>query len=430
MNFVDRYVAYASKLTEAPRIFHYYMAYMLLSTVVGKKAICNYSDYGAGPNLWMVFIGASSTARKSSSWKIGINLLDEVFLTDPGQGYMIHNNGSYESWIEALDLRKNADGVAQAMMVFDEYKLLHDWITRDYSAPLETLFTSAYDQTAIRRRVGTRKNAVEYFIPSPYINIVAASTMAWFNKSVTQAQILSGFIPRFNIIFSDDTGPLLPRRPMPDHARRDDLIKELQRIRVMAGGEYTYTAEAGAEFDKWYVWMKTKKLPKAADHIAPFYSRRISDVHKYAMLNCIMRGDGSRQMNKEDVEQAIEESIKNVMMFTDAIIDKKMAFTPYEENRLKVYDLIVKHAKNAGPKGAPHSKILKSSKLEKFTFDRIIQTLDEEETIVVVTEKAASNRQMRFYRPNEKGEESDGAANNEGNAGGVASGSVPVNAAP
>ena len=396
--FVEKYVDYASKLTEAPRIFHYYMAYMMLSNVVGKRAICNYSDYGAGPNLWMVFIGASSTARKSSSWKIGLDILEKANAGDLHKT-RIHSDGSYEAWIEALAERVDKDGVARAMLVFDEYKRLHDWITRDYSSPLETIFTSAYDQTELTRRVGTRDKGRTFTIPHPYINIVAASTLTWFNKSVTQAQILSGFIPRFNIICSDDAGPLLPRRPTPDYTAQGELIDELQAIKNAILGEFTYTDEAGALYDKFYRDMKRPggKVSKASDVMAPFYSRRLADVHKYAMLNCIIRHDASRKMNKDDVESAIEEQIKNVLMFTNSVIDDKMTNGPFQENRLRVYDLIKKNSGMNG--GAPHSIILRSSKLDKQTFDRIIQTLDEEESILINREPCAGRmRNAVFYK--------------------------------
>lgn len=394
-NFVDKYVDYAGELTEAPRVFHYYMAYMILSLVVGKKAICNYSDYNCGPNLWMVFIGASSTARKSSSWKIGMGILKEVFATELNQPF-IHSDGSYEAWIETLDAKKDAEGVARVLMVFDEYKRLHDWITRDYSSPLETLLTSAYDQTEIARRVGTRDKAKTYLIPHPYINICAASTLTWFNKSVTHDQITSGFIPRFNLICSDEPGPLLPRRPVPNLQKKSDLVDELKSIRESFMGEYTYTSDAGATYDKFYCDTKRGPMSRASDVMVPFYSRRLADTHKYAMLNCIMRHDASRQMNQSDVESAIEEQIKNVLMYTEAIINGKMAYGPFQENRMLVYELIKKHSANNN--GAAHSKILRVSKLDKQTFDRVIQTLDEEETILVNRDKGASGRVSISYK--------------------------------
>lgn len=393
--FVEKYVDYASKLTEAPRIFHYYMAYMMMSQVVGRKAICNYSDYGCGPNLWMVFIGASSTARKSSSWKIGIDILKEVNATDVIDP-MIHSDGSYESWIEALSLRVDPKtGVAKGMMVFDEFKRLHDWITRDYSSPLETLFTSAYDQTEIRRRVGTRDKAQTYIIPSPYINIVAASTLTWFNKSVTPAQITSGFIPRFNIICSDDAGPLLPRRPVPDVSERAELIHDLKIIKDQDWGEFTYENSAGLIYDKFYCDMKRGKMMKASETMVPFYSRRLADVHKYAMMNCMMRHDTSRVMNKDDVESAIEEQIKNVLVFSESVIDDKMTYGPFQENRNHVMRLIKKYSGTNG--GALHSMILRKSKLDKQTFDRVMATLSEEESIIVNREQT-KGRTALFYK--------------------------------
>jgi hypothetical protein len=379
MNFVERYVAYARELTEAPPLFHYYMAYMLLSFSAGKKCVCNYSDYNAGPNMWMVFIGTSSIARKSSAWKIGTDLLDDLYLTDT-QGWQMPSDGSYESWIEFLHNRKNEAGVAQGMMVFDEFKRLHDWVSQKYASQLESLLLSTYDQTRILRRVGTRKDVVEYFIPHPYLNIAAASTISLFNQSVTPQRINSGFLPRFQIITCSDMGKLIPRRAVPLLDKKRELVDELARVRNSAGGEYLYEPAAGALYDKWYTDIARDKLPRASEHMAPFLSRRRSDVHKYAMLNCIMRNEG-RTMTVEDVTRAIDEAVKTIVSSTEEVINKQLAFTPFQENRVRVCDLIYKYGGENG--GAPHSKILKLSKLDKWNFDKIIETLADEQTILV-----------------------------------------------
>lgn len=395
-NFVERYVDYASKLTEAPKIFHYYMGYMILSQVVGCRATCSYADYNAGPNMWMIFIGSSSIARKSSSWKIGLDILDEVFNAELGPQYRLPNDGSYEAWIEYLDAKKDPEsGVAEGIMVFDEFKRLHDWLSQKYTAQLEGLLLSTYDQTPIHRRVGTRKEKKEYSIKHPYLNIVASSTMSLFNKSVTNERIESGFLPRFQIICSDDCGTLIPLRPMPDFAVRNSLIEQLKNIRATIRGQYTYSKEAVDYYNKWYAHVATDLITKSSEHMIPFLSRRRSDVHKYAMLNCIMRNDSSRVMSLTDVEQAIEESMKNVLMYTESVINDKLTTDKFQSDRMRVYDII--KAKQNGNGGVHHSLILKLSKMNKKNFDEIINTLAEEESIIINREKTAG-RPAVFYQ--------------------------------
>ena len=399
MNFIDTYVKYASQQTEASRLFHYYMAYQLASIVVGRRCTVSYSDYGVGPNLWMVFVGPSSSAKKSSSWKIGVNLLEQHLRSQPLEKRLhIHNDGSYESWIEALDGMKNEAGEAQAYMVFDEYRSLHNWITRDYASPLEAVFTTAFDQSTLRRRVGTRDKAKLYVIDKPCLNIVAATTVAWFNKSITEKQILSGFIPRFNIIKGENSGTWIPRRPQPDLMLRDTLLGQIKQLSEAPVGDYTYTDKAGKLFDKWYIWMNEKMIPAfgEASTVAPCAHRRIADVHKYALLNALVRGEANRKMNEEDLDKAIEECVKPVLVATEEMISKEMAFDDYQERRLKVLQII---QTSSGSAGRAHRRdVMRLAKIDKLQFDRILESLEEEEAIKIEREKNSNGKLSLYYK--------------------------------
>jgi hypothetical protein len=61
-----------------------------------------------------------------------------------------------------------------------------------------------------------------------------------------------------------------------------------------------------------------------------------------------------------------------------------------------VCDLIYKYGGENG--GAPHSKILKLSKLDKWNFDKIIETLADEQTILVNKESSTGGRPATHYK--------------------------------
>lgn len=395
MNFIDRYVDYATPLTEAPRMFHYFMAYALVSQVIGRKAICNYADYGSGPNFWFVFM-ATSGSGKSSGYKIGTDLLDEVYLNEPHH-WRLPSGGSYESFIEKLNSRKSESGVSEGMMVYDEFKSLPDWLGRDYNVEMMSVLTTAYDQSRVSRRVGTRDKAVEYVIQHPFINIVAATTPTWFYKAITEKTIQSGFIARFCLIYSDEKSRYIPRRPVPDFMKRGAIIDELMALRLKEWGNITYEKEAGEAYDDWYVKMRKSVVDDASDNLRPFYRRRILDVHKFAMIHAVLRG--STTMNMADFTTA-RANAEGIMDTTKFIIEDKMTLTQYEDERSRILDIIKKFSNHNG--GVAHSLALKKSKLDKKKFASIIETLAEEETIVINKESATGGRPGLFYKPTEE----------------------------
>lgn len=401
MNFVDRYVQYASKLTESPRLFHYFLGYLLLSQVVGRNATYSGATYDAGPNLWLVLIGPSSQARKSSTWKITTDLLNDVF---QDRSYILPAGGSYESFLEAWTLRKDESGTACGLVVHDEFKNLNDWIGRDYNIEMKGFLTQAYDQTEVHRRVGTRTKATEYIIPHPFLNIVCATTPKWFYSSINEEKILGGFIPRFTIVCSNEQRPYIPRRPMPDLLEREALINELKRVRELKIGRMDYDEDAAKMHDKWHCHFRDKKR-NAHEALVPFISRRVADVHKFAQLNCIMRG-GAPVMNSADLDSAIA-IIENLIEYTEDVISDRMALTPFQDDRNKVIDLIRKFSNGNG--GAVHSKVLRYSRLDKKRFRDIIETLDEERTIKINREATATNKGT-YYELQE--EETDDAERN------------------
>ena len=73
--FTDSYTEYAGEFTDAPKMFHRFMSYFLISTAVRRKAYVVQGHKRIYPNLWMVLLAPSSLFHKSYALSVAGDIL-------------------------------------------------------------------------------------------------------------------------------------------------------------------------------------------------------------------------------------------------------------------------------------------------------------------------------------------------------------------
>lgn len=389
MNFIEEYMKYAEPQTSAPRVYHYYMAYSILSLIIGRRA--TYHGFGGekGPNLWFIILGPSSVSHKSTVLRIGSRLLQYVYADN---SFSYPNDGSKEGFIETLSAQSS--GIIHA----DEFLSFLSWIDRDYNSGLMSLLTNLYDQPSFySRKIGTGDKSKTYTIQNPYINIFAMSTIEWFNQKLTEGMIRGGFLPRFILIHSNSSGKIIPITPKPDESLEKELVWFLTELKARSFGPMDYEKDAQDLFCKWYISYAESYRKTSTANMNAFLQRRLSDCHKFAMIHSILRTD-SLKINKEDLESAITIT-ENIIKSTEAVIDNDIALDPYQIRRKKVLADIRLHQEDS-PEGAQHTKIMKYSHLEKKVFISVIESLLEEEAILKEVVSTAT-KSSSYYRTRE-----------------------------
>jgi len=375
MNFIEKYMNFAEPLTEAPRQFHFYMAYMLLSCAVNRKAwYAKAGSFNMSPNLWFILIGPSSITKKSTMLNIALrHVLDytEIEFEKYPQG------GSQENFLEILSEKP------MGIITQSEFATFMDWVNRDYNTGLTSILSELFDQPKIiKRSVGTRGKRTDYKVENPFVNIATVTNIEWMNDCLKETKVTGGFIPRFNLILSNDTGKLLPETPAPNEQIRKELIWDLEKINETNYGEMNYDAQARKANHDWYIQFKTQYMKDVPPNLVACLDRRASDIHKFAMLNCAMR-DG-REMNLSDFTNAVD-IITNIASFTQQVICDKIALNQYQVNKTKLTEMINKVSGRNG--GCPHSVLLKMSKMKGKDMRDILEDLSEEGTIRIEQDK-------------------------------------------
>jgi len=386
--FIDDYIKFASPLTEAPRRFHYYMAYLILSSVVKRN--CTYAGSGSfdlSPNLWFIFIGKSSITKKSTMLNIGIRHILESVVVNENERWVLQTDGSKEAFIESLSL--NPSGI----IVHSEFANFAGWMERQYNLGIMSILMDLYDQP---NAYVTKLKKGETTIRNPHLNIATCTTMEYLNENLKESQISGGFLPRFNIVIDNSSPTYIPVTPPPNQELKTKLVWYLEKIKSRVVGPMRYDDKALGMYKEWYLEI-SKMAEGLPSNVCSSISRRLTDCNKFAMLNSIMRtsdGIGESVMNVSDFDEAsktVEQIIENVR----EVVSDKITTNDYQVQRNKILEIIGKYSNGNG--GMPHSVLLKIMKMDSRRFGDVMFTLEEEDSITV--EKKRKDDSLTLSKP-------------------------------
>lgn len=386
--FLDLYNSYASDQTDAPKLYHQAMGYMVLSSIVNKKVWVPFGSYKLYPNLYLLIIGPSSLHRKSWSQKIGLRLIREIY-----PEFEIQETSSRESFISEISENERTP-FGTGIIAIDELKGFMDRVksSRFFGGFLQDL-SSIYDGNDIRRRVGVEAKTKEnYKVEDPFLNFTACCSFDWLSESIASSDLAGGFFSRF--IWSSCSTPVSDPWPEPkpyNQEKRDILIGKLTRIKEFIGAA-TWDAEATSFYERWYKDFRTHNQGGRWDGS---YERLTTTVKKLAMLNAVSRVECTSQelspqihIELTDLDQAIRFSLRTISHFKDVSIGN----SPIDILTQKVAKKIMEKTRVA------HSSLLQTVRgLTAKDLDQVMKTLIDGEMVKVVEEEnaALSGRKYR-----------------------------------
>lgn len=182
--FTETYIDYASNLTDAPDIYHKFLALDLLSLAVGRTPI-RITPNRLYPNIWMILIGTSGVTRKTSAMKLAISILPDDYKYLP-------NDFTPEA------LQQTLSEQSQGLIWKEEIGgFLENIKKREYMGGTPDLLCQLFDCPARYSR-SLRKE--KFDINDVCFNIIAATTPSRFLDTVKLADFDRGFQSRFLIV--------------------------------------------------------------------------------------------------------------------------------------------------------------------------------------------------------------------------------------
>lgn len=222
--WLDGYINYCRHRTDAPREFHEAIGLVVLSAIVGRRAMPRLSHGTVTPCLWVMLVADSTIFRKSTALDLGREMLGLVSdqLTAP-------NDFTPQRFVAIL---AEHDG-QPLVFARDEFSGFLDALNKlDFMAGLKEQLCDIYDGRRFRREKMVREGHPDqwkYDVKNPFLSIVAGTTLERFVEVARIEDIHSGFLPRW--IFVTATGPPGDYQPIGE-------FSEAMRLEQLALVEY------------------------------------------------------------------------------------------------------------------------------------------------------------------------------------------------
>ncbi len=221
-SWLDMYVKFAGEASPmTPAAFHIAAGIFLGGLAIARRLYLAVSvnENAIYPNLFMLYLGTSTTQRKSTALRVVTGTakaagLQHLLLADQQTPEALAVDltsrvpFTYENWqgtVQERWLRERAFAAQRGWLLEEAAKLL-DSFNRDFTAGLLPMVLALYDcppEAMTRNTLSRGRELVE----KPYLNIFGVTTYGDMAEHLEKRRLWSnGFFARFALVGSDDVG--------------------------------------------------------------------------------------------------------------------------------------------------------------------------------------------------------------------------------
>jgi hypothetical protein len=290
-HWVQRYVEYAAAQTDAALEYHEAVGLSILATVTAGVR-CRLAPFpnGLPCNLYLLMAGPSTRSRKSTSARIGADLLNVVY-----PGCVLPDRMTGEG---SIFLLAGKSGTPVNWMPDEFGMTIAEMGNRDFMRVLEqvllTLYAGdPYEYTKVDGSITIKDLA---------LNVMGAATPESLALAGSSTAVLGGLMPRFGIVYPPAVPPLREIQATPDlKAERAALIQGLREIQARV---QTPGASKEVEFSDDALAMLNAAEHDVAGEVVT--ARLGTALYKVAALNALARAESVALVSAEDAASAIK----------------------------------------------------------------------------------------------------------------------------
>ena len=291
-NWLSAFAEYTQE-SEAPSLFHFWTGVFTIARALRRQVWIEQKLFQWTPNFYIVLVGPAGVVTKSTSLRLGTNLLSKIDGIAFGPKSM-----TWQGLTDAL-------AESQALVPFineltgeEEYRSMScitcavnelGTFLRPDDKEMTDVLTDLWDgQLEIwDRRTKGLEGRVS--IENPWINLMGCTTPAWLQTNFTEAMVGGGLASRIVFVFADAKRHLVA---YPSDAIHDDtfdaletkLVEDLELISQIKG-EYKLTAAAKKWGRDWYKEHWTVRPDHmASDRFGGYIARKQTHIHKLAIV--------------------------------------------------------------------------------------------------------------------------------------------------
>ena len=242
--WLDDYIAYGMSRTDAPMQFHEAVGLVVLSAMVGRRAVLRLSQADVYANLWIMLLAESTIYRKSTCLDIGREMLDGVDTT-----LLAPNDFTPQRFVAVMAER---DG-QPVVVARDEFGGFYEGINRlEFMIGAKDILCDLYDgRRYLRERQKPRERKKKdddggnnkpddsewrHALNEPFLSIMAGTTSTRFIEVAKPEDINNGFLPRFSFEMPPPTTTRTKPQPITERTNVQEqthqaLVAALQALR-------------------------------------------------------------------------------------------------------------------------------------------------------------------------------------------------------
>lgn len=379
--FIERYIKWASGLTDAAVQYHQSGAFIILSALLSGNIKLPTSFGNIIPNMWFMILGNTTLTRKTTAMNIAMRLLYEV-----DDRALLATDGSLEGILVGMRDRPRQPSI----FLRDEFTGLLEAIAhKDYMAGFAEQLTKLYDGEPLRRLL--RREIID--IRDPIFIMYVGGIKSKTQLMITEELVMGGFLPRFVIITAEpDLSRIRPiGPPVSQDTESRELIKNelidihnhyVQEAAVMQNGVAIgrmprnfvaqLTPEAWNRYTEFEKLMLDTAFQANLDYLTPVYDRLAKSTLKAAVLIAAStQRDDKVTVTLQDVLHAIY-YCQNWRMYASEIVNS-VGKTQDERLMDKIYLTI----QSANHVGVPRAELMKMFMLDKNRADLLLHTMEQ-----------------------------------------------------
>lgn len=277
ISFLDDYSKFTAK-SESPPDFHIWTGLSVVASALSRNVWVDQGLFKVYPNLFVVLVGKSAIAKKSSAIGVGERLLFDMEREFP----LFSQKVTTESFIQFLAERTTKYQKAEGLVYSSEFSTFLGRSDKDQTL-IQTL-TDYYDCPDIRSYStrGRGREEMKFLC----LNLLAGSTPEWLKSALPEDAIGGGFLSRLILVHRTTGGSreAFPKDHMTDEVMlfRANCLNDLKIIRRMQG-QYEFSPEGKDCYRDWYDRFLLKEQQNCTPFMDGYFGRKGTTVIKMAI---------------------------------------------------------------------------------------------------------------------------------------------------
>jgi hypothetical protein len=250
----DQYLSLVGPCTEAPSEFHLASFLTVLGCLIGRRAFVM-NPHPLYLNFYTGLVGETGDARKSTAYEFALQLMRDVAKRVDAKVKPLRGLASIEGLATAM--RDGHSNESHAILAIEDE--LRSLITKSQQKGVANLLPRLTELYNCPDSFEVNTRADRLLIPNPFLSIITSTTESWFQSSITDSEILGGFLNRW-FFFKGETDKLIAIPEPPKEPEWARLVESIATVLLQSRGRYDLSADAKDEFTQFY--LQFRKRPK------------------------------------------------------------------------------------------------------------------------------------------------------------------------